>query len=182
MRISPLPQPWPSVLTDQFARIMPPGIEPLGLFTTLARSPRAWDKFKAGALLDGGLLTMRSRELVILRTCALAGCEYEWGVHISLFAARAGIDHAEIARTLDNLSTDDWAPEDIALVKAAEALHQNASLSDEEFADLSAFFDTAQILEILMLAGYYRTISYLCGALALQPEPFAARFDDYRSA
>ncbi len=182
MRITPLPRPWPPALNEQFERIMPPGIEPLSLFRTLARSSRAWEKFRAGALLDGGPLTLRTRELVILRTCALAGCEYEWGVHARLFAARARISSAEIAGTLGGVSGGDWSPEETALLGAVEGLHQRASLSDEAFAGLSAFFDAEQILEILMLAGYYRTVSQLCGALALEPEPFAARFDDYRAA
>ena len=54
--------------------------------------PRAWDKFRAGSLLDRGPLSLREREIVIDRTCALTGCEYEWGVHVALFAKAAAAD------------------------------------------------------------------------------------------
>jgi hypothetical protein len=39
-------------------------------------------------LLGRGLLMLRQREIVIDRTCALNGSEYEWGVHIAFFAAK----------------------------------------------------------------------------------------------
>ena len=35
------------------------------------------------------------------------------------------------------------------------------------------------VVELLMLAGFYRTTSYLVNALALPLEPGAARFADY---
>jgi hypothetical protein len=34
------------------------------------------------------------------------------------------------------------------------------------------------MLELLLLAGFYRTVSYLTNALRLPPEPYAARFPD----
>src|SRR3546814_14739533 len=76
------------------------GKEPLLLFRTLAASPRAWTKFRGGALLDGRLLSLREREIVIDRTCARSGCEYEWGVHIAIFAGKAGLSGDEIAALL----------------------------------------------------------------------------------
>ncbi|HEV7760231.1 MAG TPA: hypothetical protein VGO78_14620 [Acidimicrobiales bacterium] len=32
---------------------------------------------------------MRDREIVIDRTCARCGCQYEWGVHVAFFGDRA---------------------------------------------------------------------------------------------
>ena len=48
-------------------------------------------------LLDPGPLTLRDRELAIDRTCALAGNEYEWGVHVTIFAAAAKLTPEEVA-------------------------------------------------------------------------------------
>ena len=36
-------------------------------------------------------LSLRHRELLILRTTARCGAEYEWGVHVQVFAAKAGL-------------------------------------------------------------------------------------------
>ena len=49
-------------------------------------------------------------------------------------------------------------------------------LSDAEFAALSAHYDEAKILEIMLLCGFYRTVSYLANGLALPLEENAARF------
>ena len=53
----------------------------------------------AGGLLDPGHLSLRQREIVIDRITALSGSEYEWGVHITIFAARAGLTEAQIRST-----------------------------------------------------------------------------------
>ncbi len=39
-----------------------------------------------------------------------------------------------------------------------------------------AQFSEEAILELLLLAGFYRTVSYLTNALRLPLEPYAARF------
>ena len=68
------------------------GAPPLILFRVIAGNARAWEKFRAGSLLDRGPLSLREREIVIDRTCALTGCEYEWGVHVATFAGRRASD------------------------------------------------------------------------------------------
>src|ERR1700710_2274913 len=87
-RIAPLEPPYAAEIQAQFDRIMR-GAPPLTLFRVVAGNTRAWDKFLAGSLLDGGLLSLREREIVIDRTGALTRCEYEWGVHVALFATAA---------------------------------------------------------------------------------------------
>ena len=48
-RVEPVPSPFPPELQAVFDRIMPPGVPPLELFTTLARVPRIYDRFRAAA-------------------------------------------------------------------------------------------------------------------------------------
>ncbi|NGX95376.1 MAG: carboxymuconolactone decarboxylase family protein, partial [Candidatus Afipia apatlaquensis] len=78
-RIAPLEPPYAPEIQSQFDAIMPPGVPPLVLFRTVATSERAYRKFRNASLLDRGPLTLREREIVIDRTCALTRCEYEWG-------------------------------------------------------------------------------------------------------
>jgi hypothetical protein len=85
-RVEPVSTPYPPELQKVFDAIMPPGVPPLALFTTLARVPRIWDRFRAGSLLDRGPVSLRHREIVIDRTCARCDCAYEWGVHVAFFA------------------------------------------------------------------------------------------------
>jgi alkylhydroperoxidase family enzyme len=175
-RIAPLQPPYDPQIQQQFDRIMR-GAPPLMLFRVVAGHTRAWEKFRAGGLLDRGPLTLREREIVIDRTCARTGCEYEWGVHVATFAGPARLTEEEVRATvLGNAAALCWSASEQALIAAVDALHARATLSDEEFKALSAHFDDAKVFEIILLCGFYRTVSYLANALDLPLEENAARF------
>src|SRR4030081_3561584 len=91
--------PYAAVIHVEVDRIMR-GAPPLSLFRVVAGNARAWDKFRAGSLLDGGPLTLREREIVIDRTCALTKCEYEWGVHVATFASAALLTDEQVRATV----------------------------------------------------------------------------------
>src|SRR5712691_662940 len=95
-RVEPIPSPYPPELQAVFDKIMPPGVPPLALFTTLARVPRVWDRFRAASLLDRGPLSMRHREIIIDRTFAGFGYPYEWCVHVAFFGQRVGLTKEQI--------------------------------------------------------------------------------------
>src|SRR5215216_4068545 len=99
-RIAPAEPSYPPTIAEALDRIMPAGVAPLVLFRTMARSPRVFTKMFAGGMLDKGPLSLRQREIVIDRTTARLGCEYEWGVHVALFAERVGFGEAEIAASV----------------------------------------------------------------------------------
>ena len=175
-RIAPLQPPYAPETKEVFDRIMR-GAPPLMLFRVMASHKRAWDKFRAGSLLDPGPLTLREREIVIDRTCALNKCEYEWGVHVAIFAAPAGLDAAQVRATvLEGSDAPCWSAAERALIAAVDALHHRATWTDAEFAALKAHYDEDKILEIILLCGFYRTVSYLANGLALPLEEKAARF------
>lgn len=178
-RIAPLEPPYAPDIQANFDAVMPPGAPPLVLFRTIATSPRAWKKFRDGSLLDRGPLSLRDREIVINRTCARTGCEYEWGVHVTAFAARAKLE-AEHIRSLTKGSPTDpcWDEPARALITATDALHERATWSDAEFTALRAHYGDDQIQEIIMLCGFYRMVSYFANGLALPLEPGAARFGE----
>ena len=176
-RIAPLQPPYAADLQQQFDRIMPPGQPPLWLFRTVATSERAWRKFTAGSLLDRGPLSLREREIVIDRTCALAGCEYEWGVHVAIFAAPARLTEEQVGATVTGTADATcWSEAEQALIAAVDALHHRTTWSAAEFEAVKRHYSEAQILEIIQLCGFYRTVAYLANALDLPLEQAAARF------
>ncbi len=69
-----------------------------------------------------------------------------------------------------------WSESEQALIAAVDALHHRATLGDAEFAALAAHYDEAKIFEIILLCGFYRTVSYLANGLDLPLEQKAARF------
>ena len=177
-RIAPLEPPYAPEIQGQFDRIMR-GAPPLMLFRVIASSARAWEKFRSAGLLDRGPLNLREREIVIDRTCALNGCEYEWGVHVATFAEAARLGEAEIRATVrEGADASCWSDAEKALLAAVEALHARATLSDDEFSKLASHYDDAQIFEIILLCGFYRTVSYLANGLRLPLEEKAARFPE----
>ena len=176
-RIAPADAPYPADIQARFDALMPPGAAPLVLFRALARDQRLFQRFMGAGLLDKGHLTLRQREIVIDRTCARCRCEYEWGVHIAFFAERADLDAAQ-QRSLVRGGPSDacWSAEEALLIRFCDALHEACDIDDGLWAELRTRFSEEAVLELLLLAGFYRTVSYLTNALRLPLEPYAARF------
>ena len=140
-RVEPVAAPYPAELQKVLDTIMPPGVPPLTLFTTLARVPRIWDRFRAGSLLDRGPVSLRHRAIVIDRTCARCGCGYEWGVHVAFFAQRVSLKPEQVRATVHGDSSDPvWTDEERLLIRLVDELHDSASLSDETWRALAATF------------------------------------------
>ncbi len=176
-RVAPAKPPFSPEIQQRLDQIMPQGVSPLVLLTTLARDPRLFERFVAGGLLDKGHLSLRQREIVIDRVTALCGSEYEWGVHISFFASRAGLTEEQIASTVKGGASDPfWTEEERVLLKACNELHETCDLNDHTWNALRQFLSEEALLEVLLLNGFYRTVSYLTNALRLPCEPFARRF------
>ena len=117
------------------------------------------------------------RELMIDRTCALAGAEYEWGVHVSAFGAAAGLDERRLRATATGGSREDcWSEEQAAVLRLAEELHETSTISDELWSELSARFTEQQVIELIVTAGWYHVIAYVCNGLRVELEPWAMRF------
>ncbi|MCF8533966.1 MAG: carboxymuconolactone decarboxylase family protein [Reyranella sp.] len=176
-RIAPAAAPYPPKIAAELARIMPQGVEPLVLFRTLARNPRVFEKMFAGGLLDRGALGLRQREIVIDRTTARLGCEYEWGVHIAFFAAKAGFGPAQVSATVSGpADAACWTEDEQTLLALVDDLVDRRTVGEVTWAALGRHFDEAQILEAIALIGYYHTISFLCRGLDLPLESYGARF------
>ena len=176
-RIAPAEAPYPPKIAAELARIMPKGVELLVLFRTLARNPRVFEKMFAGGLLDKGALGLRQREIVIDRTTARLGCEYEWGVHIAFFAAKAGFGSAQVSATVAGpADAACWTEDEQTLLALVDDLVDRRTVGEVTWAALGRYFDEAQILEAIALIGYYHTISFLCRGLELPLESYGARF------
>ena len=175
IRIPPLAPPYATAVAEDLEKLMPPGIPPIGLFRTLAHNPRVLRRVRKGGLLDPGALTLRERELVILRTTALCGSEYEWGVHVAFFARAAGLTAGEIAATVTG-DLDAFPAADRPVLELCDALHRTSMIGDELWQRLAAARRPDQLVELVALAGQYHAISYLTNALSIALEPGAPRF------
>jgi 4-carboxymuconolactone decarboxylase len=185
-RMSPVIPPYAPDTEKLLTKWMPPGtdLEPLRLFRLLALHHDMFDRLRpmASGLLNHGLLPARDRELVISRTTARAGAEYEWGVHAVMFGDVVGLSRDQ----LDALATE---PADSAafdertrkLVTAVDELYDEATLDAETWRGLQQLYSDAQLLEFVILTGWYRTLSTVITSVELSPEPWAERFPANRS-
>jgi alkylhydroperoxidase family enzyme len=182
-RIPPLEAPFAPETAEQLARMMPPGVAPIALFRTFAhnsemtRAMHGWGSYALSKRLS---LSLREREIAILRTCARCGCEYEWGVHVAYFAERAGLSPEQL-RSLTAGSPRDvcWSAAERALIAACDALHDAADLDDAAWAALAEHRSREQLLDFLLLCGWYHAISFAARAARVPLEPFAPRFAGY---
>ncbi len=186
-RIAPLEAPFDPPVAAELAAMMPAGMAPIALFRTFARNlemtaaMRGWGSYELGRGLS---LTMRQREIVIDRTCARCGCQFEWGVHVLFFAERVGLS-AEQVTSLTHGTADDrcWLqPDEALLIRAVDALHDGAGVPDALWEQLRARFDEAQLLDLTMLCGWYHAISFTANAAGVPLEAGAPRFADYAPA
>ena len=109
------------------------GVEPLRLFRTLNVHEQLASRMRplGAGILAHGLLDPREREIVIHRTCARAGAEYEWGVHALAFGRPLGLSDAQIAATVNGGAEDPaWDEGERLLVELADELHESASVSE----------------------------------------------------
>ena len=176
-RLAPLTEPFPAEAAIVLEKMTFGMKTPLALFRTLAHNPRVLDRIRLGGLLDKGSISLRQRELMILRTCALCKAEYEWGVHVKIFQPHTDMDEAQIADTAAT-GTDPalWSGDENLILALADALHARAAVDDALYAHLRQAFNNEQLLELVVLAGFYHTISFVIGAFTIDNEPDTPRY------
>lgn len=175
-RIAPLDPPYPPDLQAAFDRVMA-GAPPLLLFRVVARNPRVLSRLFAGGLLDRGSISLRQRELMILRTTARCSAEYEWGVHVAAYGAKARWTPDELhASVHGGARAPCWQPDEALIVRLADALHESSDVDDGLWADLRDAFGDEQLVELVMLAGFYHSVSFTLRAFRVPLEPSAPRF------
>lgn len=170
-RLDPIQQPYSPEATAALAQ-MPADI---ALFRTVAHNPRVLTRWAGGGLLDRGSISLRQRELVILRTTARLKAEYEWGVHVGFFASKAKFSEAEIHATLHG-DASAWKGEEAVLVEITDALVDTATVDDALWQKATGYYKADQLIEIIALVGFYHLVSFTVNATGVALESGAPRF------
>ena len=180
-RIPALDPPYAPAVAAQLEAMMPAGVPPIGLFRTFARNlPMAtamhgWGRYELGRDLS---VPMRLREVVIDRTTARCGAEYEWGVHVAFFAERVGLTAAQVRSITTGGPDDDcWVDQRERLaLELVDQLHDTADVDDDLWARLEREFSDEQLLDLVLLCGWYHAISFVVRAARVELETFAPTF------
>jgi alkylhydroperoxidase family enzyme len=185
VRIAPLQEPLDEEVGPLLRSMMPAGLPPIALFRTFGKNPpmvaamREWGAYCLSRRLS---VDMRTREIVIDRVTARCGCEYEFGVHVAFFADRVGLS-ADQLRSLAFGGADDpcWTePRERAVIRLVDQLHDTGTAAQPLWDELSSMFTEPQLLDLLMLAGWYHAISFVARAAQVPLEDGAPTFASLR--
>ncbi len=127
---------------------------------TIANHPKLlkrWSVF-AGHVLSKSTLSGRDRELLILRTGWNCSSPYEWGQHV-VIAREEGVTDDEIARIALGPEAAGWQPNEAALLRAADQLHDRQVIDDATYGELAGHYDDRQLLDIVFAVGQYHLVS-----------------------
>jgi 4-carboxymuconolactone decarboxylase len=179
-RIAPQTLPLPPDLAERMNRLLPAGMPPPQIFLTVARHGELFKEMVDTGLLgptglaDRKRLAPTLREAVILRTCAMARCDYEFNLHEQTISRRMGLSDAQIA-DLRGAAPDAalWTPELLAVLQLVDGLVTRLDVDDATWARVRHHFDEAALIEITQLVGHYTGVAMLA-ALA------RPGFDRYR--
>jgi 4-carboxymuconolactone decarboxylase len=111
-------------------------------------------------------MDIRDRELAILRIAWLSRAPFEWGSHVKI-GKRNGITSEEIERLIEGSSAPGWSKRDRAIIRAVEELHTDSMITDDTWSDLQAVYNDKKLIELVILAGQYKTVAYYQNSLRL---------------
>lgn len=121
---------------------------------------------------DQAVLSARERRLLILRTASLARCEYELSVHRQQGVRSGDVSPDEVVAL--EVESRPWpssvTPREVALLAIADAICRTDTLDDEQWATAAGALTVPDIIECLIVVGYYRMCSGIMNALAVPPE------------
>ena len=166
-RIPPLPlDRWPAGLLDEVNGLGGGNLQAgRNVFCTLANYPRlfvAWMQLGVHAL-GGSSLGAREREMVILRTTALAGGRYPFAQHVEI-GLRCGLNRKDVAALLAGLSSPHWRGADRRLLKAVDELKAGNALNDATWDELRGGLSVAQCMDVAATVAFYRLAAWLLNA------------------
>src|SRR5215208_5880991 len=151
-RIPPVEPPYDPDTAQMLQKWMPPGadVEPLTLFRTLAQHPDLMSRMRplGAGILGSTTVEPRERELMILRTTALNGAFYEWGVHAAAFGPSVQLSEAD-GRAIATGDVERFGDEDRLVLRLADELHETSTVSDSLWADLARSRTLPQLIELI---------------------------------
>lgn len=141
----------------------------LNIFKTLANHPalaKRWMVF-ANHIMGKSTLTVRDREIVILRIGWLCKSGYEWGQHV-VIGKECGMSDEEMELIKQGADADYWSESEALLIRATDELHADAFISDATWEALDRHYSTEQLMDIVFTAGQYNLVSMALNTLGVQ--------------
>ncbi len=175
--LKPLEPPYPADVDEILSSYPQQDDYILSLFRTFANSLRFLKKGMPNLLDKASPLPLRIREIIILRITANKNCEYEWGVHVTIFSKAARFSPKQVAATRSaEIDLALWSEEEAHLLQSIDELCETGVITETTLAQFQAAWTCEQQLEILALCGAYHTVSFVANTARLPGETFGAKF------
>ncbi len=137
----------------------------LGTFAHHPALAKAFFTFN-GHILSATTLTIRQRELIVLRVAHRRRCAYEFAQHV-VVANDADISDDEIAALVNGPDDATLVPLEAAVLRAVDELIDDSAISDTTWATLGTWFDTQQIMDLIFTVGTYSTLALMMRSFQL---------------
>jgi alkylhydroperoxidase family enzyme len=146
------------------------------VYRTFARHPKLYPprQILSEYIRTKSTLSPRVREMLILRIGWRCRSAYEWAAHAPA-GRRAGLTDDQI-RMLARSGYEGWTPADAAIVRAADELFADDTISDATWKVLDDQFDERQLLDVLITTGGYRMVSMVLNTFGVPAEPNSEPF------
>lgn len=131
----------------------------------LGKAYNIWGKH----LLMGNTLSTRFLELIILRVGWRVKSAYEWHNHVG-YGINAGLTLEDIAAIRDFPQGGNWSEQDAAVLRAVDELMDQNNISDANWATLTKYFDTRQMMDLVFTVGHYVMTSWALSAFGVPIE------------
>ncbi len=118
-------------------------------------------------------ISLREREIVMLRIGRLCGSGYEWAQHKPI-AMERGLSEAEVAAVADGT----LGGKEGLLIEAVNQLHRTSMIDDDLWGRLSAAYSVPQILDVIFVIGQYRMVSCVLNSLAMQLDDYLVPYNE----
>lgn len=141
----------------------------LNIFATFARTPaglKAFLNWGNYIMAPNGSLSLRQREIIILRVGYLCKSGYEFAQHEQI-GLQSSLSPADIIRIKAG-AEQGWAPEEAALIHMADELIANHFVSGATWAQMRAQFSEAQCMDAVYTAGQYTQVSMFLNTFGVQ--------------
>lgn len=142
----------------------------INLYRTLAHASHSVEqvaRFGAALFADSGLGPVE-RELLILTYGTRFEAEYEWAQHVPISRAVGVTDDQRAALRREEYDADVFTPAQRALLRFAAAVADGPTVADDVYAAAAEHYDDQQLVETLVLAGFYFMVARVCTVLDVE--------------
>jgi alkylhydroperoxidase family enzyme len=141
-------------------------------FKTLLNLPELVDGVMpyTNYLLDESSLAPRQRYLLVLRAAWLCGSQPLWAAHAAS-ARNAGMTAAEIRRIAQGPDTAGWDPFEATLLRLADQLYRNSSVTGATWQALSAKYTMFNLMDAVETVNHFIVLSMVYNSFGVQPDP-----------